>query len=163
VKFSLPTEEQWEWAARAGTETSFHFGALTTSFAPWANLADATIRGFYEEVGYREGMSGLRAGQQDWMLRTPQVNDKQMVSAPVGKYLPNAWGLHDMHGNVAEWTRSEYRDYATGKLIGEAGRRVVRGGSWSDRPHRATSAFRWAYAPWQQIYNVGIRVVAEAE
>jgi formylglycine-generating enzyme required for sulfatase activity len=86
-----------------------------------------------------------------------------MVSAPVGSYLANAWGLHDMHGNVAEWTRSEYRSYADGSPLGEAGRMVVRGGSWNDRPHRCTSAFRWGYPAWRTVYNVGIRLMAEAE
>ena len=161
LRFSLPTEEQWEWAARAGTATPFHFGYLKTAFEQFANFADASLRVFYTEALSRG--AALRVGQQDWMLRAAAVNDKQTVTAPAGIYYPNAWGLHDMHGNVAEWTRSEYRDYATGKPIGEPGRKVVRGGSWIDRPHRATSGFRWAYPAWQPVYNVGIRVIAEAQ
>jgi formylglycine-generating enzyme required for sulfatase activity len=66
-----------------------------------------------------------------------------------------------MHGNAAEWTRSDYRHYATGLPIGEPGRKVVRGGSWYDRPYRAASGFRWGCQPWQPVYNVGIRVIAE--
>jgi formylglycine-generating enzyme required for sulfatase activity len=174
LRFTLPTEEQWEWAARAGTATPFHYGYLRTNFSPWANLADSRLRGFAEEAIFRKtdyGLWGnpgprggvLRAGQPDWMLRVNEVDDKQMVTAAPGGYHPNAWGLYDMHGNAAEWTRSEYRSYADGAPIGEAGRKVVRGGSWNDRPHRATSGFRWAYPEWQPVYNVGIRVVAEAE
>jgi formylglycine-generating enzyme required for sulfatase activity len=162
LKAGLPTEEQWEWAARAGTGTPFHFGPQRTAFDQFANLADASLRLFYTEAVTRT-TGNLRVGQQDWMLRAAGMNDKQTVTAPAGTYYPNAWGLHDMHGNVAEWTRSEYRDYATGKPIGEAVRKVARGGSWNDRPHRATSGFRWAYPAWQPVYNVGIRVIAEAQ
>jgi formylglycine-generating enzyme required for sulfatase activity len=73
-----------------------------------------------------------------------------------------------MHGNVAEWTRSAYRPYPyqaddgrndTGG--GEA--RVVRGGSWRDRPAWARSSFRLAYPAYQGVYNVGFRVVCEQE
>ena len=163
MKFGLPSEEQWEWAARAGSATPLFYGYLKTSFTQWANMADASIRGFYTEARYRMGGTDLRAGQQDWMLRVNEVNDGQMVSAPVGSYYANPWGLHDMHGNVAEWTRSEYVDYASGAPVGTPGRKAVRGGSWSDRPHRCTSGSRWGYAPWQPVYNVGIRVMVEVE
>lgn len=183
LRFSLPTDEQWEWAARAGTATALHFGPLNTRFTIWANMADFQIRGFAEEARYRvdhqhdmrvemtkadgfavyrRPLQEIRTDIEDWMPRVSQVDDRHMVSAPVGSYLANAWGLHDMHGNVAEWTRSEYRSYADRSPLGEPGRLVVRGGSWSDRPHRCTSAFRWGYQPWQAVYNVGIRVVAEA-
>lgn len=57
-----------------------------------------------------------------------------------------------MHGNVAEWTRSEYH-------ASQDGRKVVRGGSWRDRPQRCRSAFRLAYPAWQGVYNVGFRVI----
>lgn len=184
LRFNLPTEEQWEWAARAGTATPLYFGGLNAHFGIWANMADFQIRGFAEEARYRidhqsemrvemtvsggvaqykRPVGPLRMDIIDWMLRIPTVDDRHMVSAPVGSYRANVWGLQDMHGNVAEWTRSEYRSYADGSPIGEPGRMVVRGGSWSDRPHRCTSAFRWAYQPWQPVYNVGIRVVAEVE
>jgi len=184
LTFTLPTEEQWEWAARAGTATPLYFGHLNTRFYNWANMADFRLRGFAEEARYRishqsevrvemtqedgfahyrRPLDVLRRDILDWMPRVAGVDDRHMVSAPVGSYLPNVWGLHDMHGNVAEWTRSEYRSYADGKPLGDAGRMVVRGGSWSDRPHRCTSAFRWAYHTWQPVYNVGIRVVAEVE
>ncbi len=174
LRFTLPTEEQWEWAARAGTATPFYYGFLRTVFSPFANLADASLKGIVEEAIHREtnhgawgppkpGRDVLRAGQPDWILRVDGVNDKQMLTAPPGRYLANAWGLYDMHGNVAEWTRSEYVSYSDGKPIGRPGRMVVRGGSFMDRPHRATSGFRWAYPKWQPVYNVGIRVVAEVD
>jgi formylglycine-generating enzyme required for sulfatase activity len=163
LRFSLPSEEQWEWAVRAGTGTPFHYGFARTNFDRWANLADRSMKGFYDEALDRVNNRSLRRDLVDWMLRVPEVNDKHQVSAPVGTYRPNAWGLRDMHGNVAEWTSSEYAHYADGAAIGTAGRMVVRGGSWNDRPHRARSGFRWAYSKWQPVYNVGIRVVAEVE
>ena len=160
LQFSLPTEAQWEWAARAGTATPFHYGYMKTRFDQHANLADKQIGGFVQ-VPHQQSI--LQEIWPDWMLRVSSVDDGHMVTAPVGSYYPNAWGLHDMHGNVAEWTRSEYRSYGDNEPIGEPGRMVVRGGSWYDRPHRARSSFRWAYPPWQRVHNVGLRVVAEAE
>jgi len=84
-------------------------------------------------------------------------------------YRPNAWGLHDMHGNVAEWTRSCYRPYPytpgserDGDGDSAPGRRVVRGGWWRDRPKRCRAGFRLSYPAWQGVYNVGFRVLCEA-
>jgi len=71
-----------------------------------------------------------------------------------------------MHGNAAEWTRSEYRPYPYREPQAEEGPaalRVVRGGSFHDRPCRARSGFRWRYAPWQPAFNVGFRVAGEAK
>ncbi len=161
--FRLPTEEQWEWAARAGTDTPFHYGFEKTKFEQWENLADRSIKGFYEEALWRVDNRSLRNDQVDWMLRVNAVNDRQQVSAPPGTYHANPWGLYDIHGNVAEWTRSEYISYRDGSPIGSRGRMVVRGGSWNDRPHRARSGFRWGYPKWQPVYNVGIRVMAEVK
>jgi formylglycine-generating enzyme required for sulfatase activity len=162
MKISLPSEQQWEWAARAGTDTPYFYGGENTSFAQWANLADASMKGFADEARGRP-QSAQTATQPDWMLRINAVNDRAMVSTRVGSYGANAWGLLDMHGNVAEWTRSEYLSYATTAPLGEPGRKVVRGGSWNDRPYRARSGFRYAYPAWQRVYNVGIRVVVELD
>jgi formylglycine-generating enzyme required for sulfatase activity len=102
----------------------------------------------------------------DWLPKDARWNDGALVSADVGSYQPNAWGLHDLHGNVAEWTRSEYRSYP---YLDDDGRnrpdssapRVVRGGSWRDRPYRATASYRIAYRPYQPVFNVGFRVIVE--
>ena len=64
-----------------------------------------------------------------------------------------AWGLHDIHGNAAEWTHS---DFAPGQE-----RKVVPGGTWRDIPACSTAGFRLGYAPWQRVYNVGFRMVLE--
>ena len=79
-------------------------------------------------------------------------DDGQRLMCDVGRYQPNAWSLHDMHGNACEWTRSEY-------VQGRPEKKVVRGGSWGDRPKHARSGWRWGYRPYQAVYNVGFRVV----
>ncbi|MDP7290348.1 MAG: SUMF1/EgtB/PvdO family nonheme iron enzyme, partial [Phycisphaerae bacterium] len=98
--------------------------------------------------------------------RDDRFDDRGLVTADVGGYKPNAWGLCDMHGNAAEWTRSAlrpypYKDDDGRNLPKPADRLVVRGGSWRERPKRCTSAFRLGYEPWRKVYNVGFRVVVE--
>ena len=71
-----------------------------------------------------------------------------------------------MHGNVWEWTRSSYKPYPYSEtdgrndLVADA-KKVARGGSWYDRPHRGTSSYRLPYRPYQKVYNVGFRVIME--
>ncbi len=162
---TLPTEAQWEYACRAGAETPFFYGNLDTDFSPFANLGDAMLREFVchpykkDRTPYPEPSK-----YDDWIPKDDRFNDGGFVSEEVGGYQPNAWGLHDMHGNVAEWTRSAYRAYPYDAGDGRnhpqgTDPRVVRGGSWYDRPKNARSAHRTAYRPYQPVYNVGIRVV----
>jgi len=102
----------------------------------------------------------------DQVPRDAGFNDDALVSVGVGRYRPNAWGLHDVHGNVWEWVRSTYRPYPYrgddgGNDLTAAGRKVVRDGSWYDRPKCCRSAFRLDYPAWQQFFNVGFRVVCK--
>ena len=155
-KCSLPTEAQWEFACRAGTSTPFSYGGLDTDFSKFANLADAALQGM------------ARADSPKWHPRDDRFNDGAMITVDVGRYQPNAFGLRDLHGNAAEWTRTTYRPYPYNSGDGRddpqtAGTKVVRGGSWYDRPLRSRSSFRMVYQPWQHVYNVGFRVVMEAE
>jgi formylglycine-generating enzyme required for sulfatase activity len=157
---SLPTEAQWEYACRAGTAKPLSYGDLDTDFSEHANMADHTIR----DLAY----DAWRPLPPDIAPRDARFNDGKLVTADVGSYRPNAWGLHDMHGNAWEWTRSAYRPYPYRPDDGrndetKALRRVVRGGSWYDRPKRCRSAFRLSYPQYQRVFNVGFRVVVRIE
>jgi formylglycine-generating enzyme required for sulfatase activity len=155
---SLPTESQWEWACRAGSAEPLAFGPVDADFSKWANLADRRF---------------VLAGTDsfDWMPKVAAVDDGSCVTAAVGRYAPNAWGLYDMHGNAAEWTASLRQAYPDAdeeerqdpKVSTGHNHRVVRGGSFADRPPRARSAFRLAYPAWSGVYNVGFRVVCEPD
>ena len=155
---TLPTEQQWEYACRAGTGTPMNYGAFEDDFSVWANLADLSFstglainKGrMMPEGGVTQATGGVPhlllegAGLSD-----TRFDDGKRVTASVGSYKPNLWGLHDMHGNAAEWTLSDY----------DTGRKVVRGGSFFDRPARSRSSFRLGYPGWQRVFNVGFRIV----
>ena len=155
-KVSLPTEAEWEYACRAGSATSLSYGTLDTNFSRFGNMADATLK----DLAYE----GWRPKSPDLVPRDGRFNDRVLVTAAVGRYQPNVWGLYDMHGNATEWTRSTYRPYpyrrdADGDARSGATAKVVRGGSWRDRPKRCRSAFRLSYPAYQCVFNVGFRVV----
>lgn len=165
-RFTLPTEAQWEYACRAGSSTPFFFGDLGTDFSRFANLGDARLRDFARNTYIKVQLLKNPNKYDDWIPKDDRFNDGGFLSVDAGSYQPNAWGLCDMHGNVAEWTRSVFRPYPYREDDGRndlaaPGRRVVRGGSWYDRPQRARSAFRLAYPPYQPVFNVGFRVVCE--
>lgn len=150
-RFTLPTEGQWEWACRAGTDMPLWFGPLDADFSRQANVADKDFAVIRKGIGLRRVFDG-------------RFNDGGQVSVPGGKYLANAWGLHDMAGNVGEWTLSAYRPYPyienDGRNDGSPdGEKVIRGGSWHDRPARCRSAFRNYLPAWMGAYDVGFRVV----
>jgi formylglycine-generating enzyme required for sulfatase activity len=155
-KVTLPTEAQWEWACRAGSDTPFFYGNRDTDFSKFANLADAALNQLD------------RGDAPPWHPRDRRFNDGSGVTADVTRYQPNAWGLRNMHGNAAEWTLSSYRPYPYNENDGRndpnaPDMKVVRGGSWYDRPAQARSASRLPYRPWQAVYNVGFRVVVAVD
>jgi formylglycine-generating enzyme required for sulfatase activity len=157
---TLPTEAQWEWACRAGADSALSYGDLDTDFSAYANMADATMR----ELAYdaRDQLC------PDIVPRDDRFDDGELVTTRVGRYRPNAWGLYDMHGNAWEWTRSTYAAYPYRTDDGrnnldDSSQKVVRGGSWYDRPKRCRSAFRLSYPAWQKVYNVSFRVIIEAD
>jgi formylglycine-generating enzyme required for sulfatase activity len=164
LKISLPTEAQWEWAARAGSDKPFFFGA--SGFEKHANLADKNIGLLAVQGMNPQPMPEKdRTPLVDFVPRDESFDDGRLVPDGTGQYAANPWGLYDMHGNVAEWTRSDYKAYPyaeDGRNAGDVNaKKVARGGSWRDMPHRATSSFRLPYQSYQKVAGVGFRLVIE--
>jgi formylglycine-generating enzyme required for sulfatase activity len=173
LRVTLPTEAQWEWACRAGTAAPFWFGDLDADYSACANLGDQRLAEFAADTAldhYSDARPMVNPSRfDDWLPRDDRFDDGGFVTEPVGRYRPNPWGLHDLHGNAWEWTRSACQPYPyrdddrRNEPAAGAGERVARGGSWRDRPHRCTSSFRLSYPPWQRVFNVGFRVIGEDE
>lgn len=143
--YRLPTEAEWEYAARAGTTTAFAFG-------------DKIHR---NEVNCAGGLHCTR-GFYFCGLRRP---------VPVGSLPANAWGLHEMHGNMQEFVLDHWRETYSGvpriahePWTGSPTRlRVVRGGSWFDAPGMCRSAARWFRELGEFDLNLGFRLLRELE
>jgi formylglycine-generating enzyme required for sulfatase activity len=155
VKATLPTEEQWEWAARAGTITPFPWGGLDDDFSKNANFADKDVR--WARTGFQGGGAVQSrfpfAIHQNFPLHDERWTDDWFTINYVRRARPNLWGVYDMHGNAAEWTSSDYDEK----------RKTIRGGSFASRPRDGTSSWRWGYLPWQKVYDVGFRVIIEID
>ena len=145
--FALPTVAQWELACGAGASTPLWFGECDADFAKFANLADASLRSV-DTFGFKLPSGAIPPYRQ----AADVINDGHRVSAPVGSYQANALGLHDAHGNVAEWTSDSTA----------SNKRIVCGGSWYDRPERATVSFRREHKAYLPVFDVGFRVVCPA-
>ncbi|MGV8134298.1 MAG: SUMF1/EgtB/PvdO family nonheme iron enzyme [Mangrovibacterium sp.] len=164
LKINLPTEAQWEWAARAGSDSDFWFGDLNSDFAPYDNMADKQLSKMavtgVDPQPMDENNPNFRF--YDYLPRDRSVDDGNMIVTDVAEYKPSPWGLYDIHGNVAEWTRSDYAPYPYDKdAVSESKLKVVRGGSWIDRPCNSTSYCRNNYFAWQPVNNVGFRIILE--
>jgi formylglycine-generating enzyme required for sulfatase activity len=156
-EYRLPTEAQWEYACRAGTKTA-------TAFGDTLSTRQANFDGNYPYNGAEKGPI-LRRLQP----RGSTGYGKYMGSSfsgytqPVGSYPANAWGLHDMHGNVAEWCRDWDRGRAPGGVdpevkFGDVGR-IIRGGSWADPGRVCRSAAHKSSLLWSdQVPTTGFRV-----
>ena len=148
---SLPTEAQWEYACRAGTTTAYHSGDTE------ADLAQ--VAWFYLNSGHKDLPAGTeweRDKLKGWGCRTH----------PVGAEKPNDFGLHDMHGNVAEWCVDVYDAVYYSKAASRngdkactsgSGIRVTRGGSWSILAGRCRSAGRGGLRPVIRGISFGFR------
>ncbi|MDR1613619.1 MAG: formylglycine-generating enzyme family protein [Planctomycetota bacterium] len=144
--YRLPTEAEWEYAARAGTATLFNTGNRITDER--AN--------FYNHYGYNNDSSGRVIGRA------------RGITTPVNSFAANSWGLFDMHGNVAEWCWDGYGEYDAAGRTDPAGPaagayRVHRGGGWNDFPKHVRSAYRGAAPPGNRLFNVGFRLARNAK
>jgi formylglycine-generating enzyme required for sulfatase activity len=144
-EFRLPTEAQWEYACRAGTTTATAFG---------------------------DALGSRQANFQGRSYNGAEPGPVRGRAAPVGSYPANAWGLHDLHGNVYEWCRDWYhprlpggRDPDRSVRVGRRNpngthSRVRRGGAWCDDGRPCRSAFRLRFEPERRSDHIGFRVVA---
>jgi formylglycine-generating enzyme required for sulfatase activity len=139
----LPTEAEWECACRAGTSTPFNTGETISTGQ--ANYDGLCIYGAGPEGVYR------------------------LKTVPAGSFAPNGWGLYDMHGNVLEWCADWYAEGYYGQSPTEDPQgpsggqaRVLRGGSWLNKPGYCRSACRYCPGSTLWDYNIGFRVVAPA-
>jgi formylglycine-generating enzyme required for sulfatase activity len=132
--YRLPTEAEWEYAARAGTTGDWYWGGAPDAACRHGNV--------YDRSGER--VNGFRWEPFD-------CDDGYGQVAPVGRFAPNAFGIHDILGNVWEWTADCYVgpyapdapvDGSAYEVAGDCGRRTVRGGSWITRPGRQRVSFR---------------------
>jgi len=145
-QFRLPSEAEWEYACRAGTTTPFYFG--DTISTDQANYNGNHIYGSGKKGEYRE------------------------KTTDVSSFPPNAFGLHDMHGNVWEWCLDHYHSSYQGastdghawvdKDAKSSTSRLIRGGSWNYFPRFCRSAFRIGIAPDGTDDVIGFRVVCSA-
>jgi formylglycine-generating enzyme required for sulfatase activity len=134
--YRLPTEAEWEYAARAGTQTAFYTGDMV-------NFGCDTVDANLNLAGWYCGNSGD-------------------TTHPVGQKQVNAWGLYDMHGNVWEWVQDHLAAYPAGAVVDPAGPasgqvRVFRGGSWNNGAQDVRSAARSGSSPASRVDYLGFR------
>jgi formylglycine-generating enzyme required for sulfatase activity len=147
--YRLPTEAEWEYAARSRTVTARYWGDNPDKACKYANVADMTAK---EKI----------PGAPFWLLHN--CTDGIAFTAPVGSFKANAFGLKDMLGNVWEWTEDSFHDsYKEAPADGSAWqgngeKRVLRGGSWNSGPLRVRSARRGREIPTSRVSNIGFRM-----
>ena len=172
--YRLPTEAEWEYACRAGTTTLFHTGGtLPDGHQKW--FGEDNFRGVYFPLGpmpreydwrnVGKPAASLKQGQIIGLTH-PVEESKAGGSGAlrVAQKTPNAWGLHDMHGNVAEWCSDWYGPYESGIQTDPLGRadgdcRVFRGGFHSSMIRFLRSANRGSWVPNSASERIGFRIV----
>jgi sulfatase modifying factor 1 len=140
--YRLPTEAEWEFACRAGTTTPFHFGESIST--DQANFNGTSYNGTSTNGRYNKGVN-------------------RQKTTPVNRFPANAWGLHDMHGNLWQWCQDWFGDYAKNDGVDPQGpdtgdSRVLRGGSWLHYPASCTSGRRNRHVPDTRSGTFGFRL-----
>lgn len=152
ASYRLPSEAELEYVLRAGSSSRF----------PWGDGAPGRL------VGNLTGDGDRSPSRRTWSNAFKNYSDGFWGPAPVGSYEPNAFGIHDINGNVSEWSLDCWHDtYARGPVDGSAwvnpgcARRVIRGGSWASSPDQVRSAFRVTASPSATNARVGFRVARD--
>jgi len=149
--FRLPSEGEWEYAARAGSRSKYSFEGGESNLCRYGNVAD---------LAFKRVFSGGTVANCD--------DGYPEITAAVGQFQSNGFGLYDMHGNVSEWLQDCYHESYRGApsggsawTSGKCDDRVMRGGSWTDAPFFVRSASRSHIPPDIRDRNVGFRLVLE--
>lgn len=164
LNITLPTEAQWEWACRAGSDSDFWYGDMNTDFGKFENMADKTTLLFAVAGVDPKPMSPNSYWYKyyTYLPKEESVDDGQLIQTGEKVYEANPFGLYNMHGNVSEWTRSDYVPYPYNvKSKQTSDHKVARGGSFFERPKFSTAYARKAYYSYQRVFNVGFRVIIE--
>ncbi len=127
--YRLPNETEWEYAARANTTTAFSFGDVDAALSKF---------GWYQRNTQQAGLT---------------------CAQPVGRKLPNPWGLHDMHGNIWEWVSDTYYGSHAALPNQRSVEKVLRGGGWDYPSDGSRSAFRESLLPSRTNHAIGFRLV----